>query len=121
MENASVENRVNFGEWYGPEILWLYLPRGTPQDADNTKPAPDELVQAARSEMERITIERAAQASLIPVADSIVLVKEIRECPHRSNTINAGCGCFLCDLGRGRAGQVTFHDCRTCVESGWPR
>ncbi|MGO9597646.1 MAG: hypothetical protein ACLP7Q_06565 [Isosphaeraceae bacterium] len=52
------------------------------------------------------------------VTEVVMLIKEIKACPHRNDEAECGCaGLALCALGHGYQGLVNHHDCLACLRA----
>lgn len=50
-----------------------------------------------------------------PLGESLILLRAVRSCPHRSDRPDCGCaGGSACGRGRGRDGLVSLADCFDC-------
>jgi hypothetical protein len=61
---------------------------------------------------------RSVAPSVQKVAEVVVLIKEIKACPHRTDEADCGCaGLARCSLGQGYLGLVNHHDCLACLRA----
>jgi hypothetical protein len=54
------------------------------------------------------------------VAESIALLRRMKECPHRAAADCSCSGLARCSLGRGYNALVNYLDCFTCLRAGGP-
>lgn len=57
----------------------------------------------------------------VPPGEMAAILKDIKACEYRSAGPDAGCGCSVCALSKGRAGIVSHLDCIQCRRPSDPR
>ncbi|MBV8487519.1 MAG: hypothetical protein JO161_04520 [Planctomycetaceae bacterium] len=58
----------------------------------------------------------------VSLAEIVLLIKEIKACPHRTGEAECGCaGLARCSLGKGYEGLVNHHDCLACLRASAKR
>lgn len=61
---------------------------------------------------------RSASPLALKAAEVVVLIKEIKACPHRTDEADCGCaGLARCSLEKGYQGLVNYHDCLACLRA----
>jgi hypothetical protein len=61
---------------------------------------------------------RTIEPLALKVSEVVVLIKEIKACPQRTDETGCGCGGLArCALERGYQGLVNHHDCLACLRA----